>query len=181
MISRKMAKQEGLKRYSTGKPCLRGHVCERFVSTKVCVECSANASKLLRKENRSLAEVSSKKWKAANPQAVAAAKRAWYLGNTEKHSAARSKWEAENPGSKQARCVKRRLSKKNRTPPWANASIIGAIYSLAKIYRECGFEVEVDHIIPLQGKLVSGLHVHENLEIIPSTVNKAKHNSFVVI
>ena len=40
IISRKEAKQKNLKRYFTGKPCLRNHIAERLVSTKSCVECN---------------------------------------------------------------------------------------------------------------------------------------------
>ena len=40
IISRKEAKQKNLKRYFTGKPCLRNHIAERLVSTKSCIECN---------------------------------------------------------------------------------------------------------------------------------------------
>ena len=36
----------------------------------------------------------------------------------------------------------------------------------------------VDHIIPLQGKNISGLHVYDNLQIITETENSIKHNSW---
>ena len=38
-ITREQAKHEGMKRYFTGKPCKRGHVCERETSSGMCVEC----------------------------------------------------------------------------------------------------------------------------------------------
>ncbi|MBC5790661.1 hypothetical protein [Providencia sp. JUb39] len=41
VISRKEAAVKGLSRFYTGKPCVHGHVAERFVSNGVCVECAA--------------------------------------------------------------------------------------------------------------------------------------------
>lgn len=44
----------------------------------------------------------------------------------------------------------------------------------------CGIKYHVDHEIPLRGKLVSGLHVPDNLRIIPAEDNMKKHNRFEV-
>lgn len=67
----------------------------------------------------------------------------------------------------------RRASKMQRTPAWSDLSKIRQIYAKAK---ESG--MVVDHIIPLKGKLVSGLHVPENLQIIPAIENMKKGNRF---
>ena len=63
------------------------------------------------------------------------------------------------------------------TPKWADRS------KIKNIYQECiaktklsGIKYEVDHIIPLKGKSVSGLHVHWNLQVIEASVNRSKSN-----
>lgn len=64
-----------------------------------------------------------------------------------------------------------------RMPPWANPKAIRAVYAEAKRLTDAtGIPHHVDHIIPLQGELVSGLHVETNLRAIPAVDNLRKHN-----
>lgn len=60
----------------------------------------------------------------------------------------------------------------NQTPKWANLSEIEYFYS----NRPEGYHV--DHIIPLKGALVSGLHVIENLQYLPKEENLSKGNKY---
>lgn len=48
--------------------------------------------------------------------------------------------------------------------------------------RDCvfSFKWDVDHIIPLRGKLVSGLHVWNNFAVIPATINRSKRNEYSI-
>lgn len=64
------------------------------------------------------------------------------------------------------------------TPPWADLKAIAAIYAEAvKRQRETGIiRYHVDHIVPVQGRNVSGLHIAANLQILTQAANLAKHN-----
>lgn len=61
--------------------------------------------------------------------------------------------------------------------PWADSRAVRAIYAKARrITRETGVPHHVDHIIPLQGTYVSGLHVETNLRIVEGAENLRKGN-----
>jgi len=94
-------------------------------------------------------------------------------------------WRRANPervrDSKRADSAQRRAAILQRRPLWADRGLITAVYDDAiKITRETGEPMHVDHIIPLQGAMVSGLHVHTNLQVIPAKVNLSKSNKWDV-
>ena len=75
------------------------------------------------------------------------------------------------------RRVKKRCGSSKQIPKWANMKAIDAIYAeAARIAKETGVEVEVDHIVPLKSKLVCGLHCEANLWVLPKWVNQEKSN-----
>lgn len=64
-------------------------------------------------------------------------------------------------------------------PDWANyPDEFRAVYGECKRQRERGRDVEVDHIVPLRSKLVCGLHVPWNLQVITSAENLLKSNKW---
>lgn len=83
-----------------------------------------------------------------------------------------------------AAVARRKAALLQRTPSWLTNDehwIIEEAYELAaRRTKLLGFDWHVDHIIPLQGKLVSGLHVPANLRVIPGIDNVRKKNTFVV-
>lgn len=66
IISRKEAKEAGMTHYFTGKPCKRGHVSPRFVSTMVCMECGRGASREWARKNPVIHAKRSRDWQKAN-------------------------------------------------------------------------------------------------------------------
>lgn len=63
------------------------------------------------------------------------------------------------------------------TPYWSDLIAIGVIYQRCQqVSAATGIQYHVDHIIPIRGANVSGLHVPWNLQIIPATENLAKGN-----
>tara|TARA_R110000822_G_scaffold83481_4_gene196621 strand:- start:110 stop:637 length:528 start_codon:yes stop_codon:yes gene_type:complete len=88
----------------------------------------------------------------------------------------------ENPQKICAMAAKRRASLRNRTPNWLSDDdlwLIEEVYSLAQMRTKLlGFKWHVDHILPLHGKKVSGLHVPSNLQVIPAIINQQKSAIF---
>ena len=68
----------------------------------------------------------------------------------------------------------RKALKLDRVPAWADLN------KIKEIYTNCPKGYHVDHIVPLQGALVSGLHVENNLQYLTAEDNLKKSNKFEI-
>ena len=76
-----------------------------------------------------------------------------------------------------AQTMKRYARKVGATPTWADQSAILAFYQeAARITKETGIQHQVDHIVPILSKMVCGLHVQNNLQILDKSSNIKKGN-----
>jgi len=120
-----------------------------------------------------------KEWEEANRERRATAKKKWNDANKERKAILDKKWRKANRATMAAHDAKRRAAKLQRTPPWVCHESIKQVYIEAqKLKEETGQDYHVDHIIPLQGKTVSGLHIAENLQVITATENLSKGNRY---
>lgn len=92
-----------------------------------------------------------------------------------RHAEAANRAEARRRGY-YVRHARRELNLALATPKWVDREAVMAVYHAAKLRRLAGENVHVDHVVPLDGKTVSGLHVPWNLQIIPATENIRKGN-----
>jgi hypothetical protein len=192
------AKSLGLTRYITGKPCRKGHFAERYTSTSGCVICvkikseqarKANPQKALDsfrkwlKNNREIHNFRVKRWRAANKDKFKTTADLWVKANPEKVKAKIQRWIQKNPAAYTAIAVASVARRAKRVPGWLTSDdkwMIQEAYSLARLRTKItGFKWEVDHIIPLRGELVSGLHVPTNLQVIPKSENRLKKNHYL--
>jgi len=90
-------------------------------------------------------------------------------------------WRETHKDAADAMYACKRAAKINRSVSWAGNSKIAEFYKEAcRLSSVTGIPHHVDHIIPLQGALVSGLHVETNLQVLPGVDNIRKRNKFVI-
>jgi 5-methylcytosine-specific restriction endonuclease McrA len=106
----------------------------------------------------------------------------WAKQNPEKVKTIRAKWNKKNLAIKNGFTAKRRANKIQATPTWLTKNHFNEIAEFYKMAKELEkvflWKQEVDHIVPLQGENVSGLHVPWNLQILSKKENSSKGNKF---
>lgn len=166
MISRTEAQAQGLPRYFTGVACKHGHVDERYVASKTCCVCANIAANNVKSKDRAKYSASSVAWGRANPKKIAQYQRTQ---------------NAKRPGNRNLWTMNYRSAKDERMPSWLNDAEqfeLECVYTYCAALRWVGLDYHVDHVVPLRGQRVSGLHVPWNLQIISGRENMSKGNRF---
>ena len=146
----------------------------------------ANRDKILIKkkqhyeENRDSLLIKMQKYREENIQYFKEYFKEYRESNKDKLLLRDKKYRQNNPQKILALNSKRRSAKLNATPPWLTNSDyieIEELFICARMFKlYTGEEYHVDHIVPLQGKTVCGLHVPWNLQVIPAKENLSKSN-----
>lgn len=119
----------------------------------------------IRSENSEKVNERARMYRASKPKRAAIAVKKWASQNRDVVNALRANY---------------RAAKRNAKPAWANSFFIAEAYSLARLREKvCGGRWQVDHIVPLVSKVVCGLHVENNLQVIPAQMNIRKSNKIV--
>ena len=118
--------------------------------------------------------------KAASKRRLQSGKQAqWQRENREKLRVNANRWASNNRAYRAAAWAEYYAAKLKRIPPWANLDEVKEVYRQCRgISQMTGVPHHVDHIIPMRGDLVSGLHVASNLRIIPADENMRKNRRF---
>lgn len=170
LSERDKAISAGELRYFTGRPCKRGHISERLVSNHACIECSS----VMNKKNR-------KKYYKMNPEKYRQISKKNRENFTEdqrvKSNLSKYRYKKNNKARYAQYESIRRAKQLSAIPTWYDVSECEKIYKMRdEITQKTGVPHDVDHIYPLNSDWVCGLHVLENLRIIPSKDNQIKGN-----
>lgn len=142
-----------------------------------CRECHRAANRCWYEANRDTHKAKSAVWAAQNPDAVRAINKRHKDGNKPALAAKHAEWARNNKDKRRATSAKRKAAKLRATPTWSDLGAISAIYAQAMAEQEeTGQRKHVDHIVPLQSKIVCGLHVPANLQILDGAENEGKRN-----
>ena len=127
---------------------------------QMCKECFKSIDKINKERNKEKLKIYRTKTKETRTKSMAI-------------------WASKNRDVRNTHHAKRRSAKLQRTVSWSNTDKIKEFYTEAQqLTQDTGIPHHVDHIIPLQGKNVSGLHVETNLQVITAEENLSKHNNF---
>lgn len=213
IISREDAIKVGAAKYFTGLPCKHGHISERRVHGRICVDCSKISGKKYRSVNAEKRASYCAEWREKNEERVCAYRkerwaevsfiesqkrkadraanptksleygREWRKKNKDRIRLQAKKSRERNRATFVAATRRYKAAKLNRTPAWLTGediTLMRQMYRLAQqLTAETSIKHHVDHIIPLRGKNVSGLHVPSNLRVITAEENSRKSNSFI--
>lgn len=169
------------------KTCRKG-LHQYPADKRTCPECKKTHDQKWREKNREKERERSRLWRKQNPERKQAINRrwseknpgysrSWCERNRERHRETSRNWQKQNPDKARAIGGRRRAKKKQVTPPWADHAAINAVYAEAlRLEKETGIKYHVDHIYPLNSPYMCGLHVAENLQILPSSENFSKSN-----
>ena len=165
IVTREAAARLKLTRYFTGKPCKRGHVAERMVSSGHCATCHKARGAAWDRANRAVRLENSRKWRAANPDRLRESNRSYQLRHPEiwrRGSSARRARKRNAVG-----VVTRHIED---TLLWAQDGKCEPKYGCGRPFTEAGGH-HLDHRVPLSK---GGLHDDENLQLLCPACNSAK-------
>jgi hypothetical protein len=179
--TRKEAQETKATHYFTGLPCKHGHIALR--KTKgTCMDClkieweETNAKRALLPKSEA-SKKAGKKYYENNKEVV---KLRALSRKPEDIIKYRKTWKAANPELVIANSKHRRTKHKQATPKWLTqehkAQIKQFYLDAMLVSKVTGVPYAVDHIVPLRGELVSGLHVPWNLAVITREENSKKSN-----
>lgn len=145
----------------------------------VCKFCDNKRKLEWQKNNPEKVAERSKRYREKNKEKIVIANKLYFEKNREYINKRSLLWIKNNPAKANAITMRRLAQKKNATPKWADLQKIQIEYELASwCTNVTGIKYEVDHIVPLQSKLVCGLHCEANLRVITKKANQEKSNKY---
>jgi hypothetical protein len=168
MFSKSKAHKEGL--YPSCKEC-------NHIYTKTNIERMLRNNKRYRAENLDYLKEYARNYVRANREYIVARRKKYIAKDPDKWNNWSKEYRKNNKGYFICKMAERRAKKLKATPEWLTTDHKNEILDLYKRAQETG--MVVDHIIPLQSKIVCGLHVPWNLQLLTAQANGEKSNKLL--
>jgi 5-methylcytosine-specific restriction endonuclease McrA len=172
-VNRQQAIACSLSRYFTGKPCVHGHISERYTKTRICVECCRTTNS---KQPQSEKRLRRRKWLAANADRNRQQSNKSRLNNLEKARAGVRRYHRENPHVGQAAGANRRAKLKMAGGSFKPREVTEMLLSQNKQCANCSISIEfgyhIDHIMPIA---LGGSNHITNIQLLCAPCNRRKH------
>lgn len=163
IISLSAARSAGLARYFTGRPCRRGHVAERLVSSAMCSACRSedNASYHQRTRDRQLVRI------ARNNEAR----------RDEIRSSMRARFHAHPESFVRSHAKRRAAISEGGLDDFTVFVMAEAVLATRRRRAMTGIDWHVDHMVPLSR---GGAHAWHNIQVIPAWLNRWKSDRLIL-
>jgi 5-methylcytosine-specific restriction endonuclease McrA len=176
IVSREEAREKGLKRFFTGRPCVRGHIAERTTCDRHCVECRRQAEKNKYDKDPDKYTAKSRKRYAKDPTYYRIKSQNWRKNNPERTKEYGKEWEEKNRHKRKTYKQRRRAAEKGADGKFYPEDIL-RIFDMQK--GKCGIcstkktieMMHIDHIKPLSK---GGSNWPKNLQLLCEKCNKKK-------
>ena len=155
--------------------CPKGHdtfICGRY-SDSNCIECKKEYQLKYANEHIEEKRVSDKKWRENHRDEIKSRDLAYYLENKAELDAKKKEYREANPAIYKRILLKAKVNRGLRVVSWGREG-------MKEFYDNMPDGMTEDHIIPLCGEYVSGLHVRWNLQYMPRLDNIKKSNNITV-
>jgi hypothetical protein len=207
VITQEEARKLGMAFFFTGRPCIRGEKAARRVNGGgcVCIKCTEHRRTLkaqqykqdpdkFRKAARESARrvraidrdaylSEKKRYREANREMILANQRARRVTNIDADRERKRLYRKERPEVNLASGARYRARKSVASPGWDREFddfvMLESVRLCRQRYEATGIKWEVDHMIPIRSKVVCGLHVGLNLQVIPAWMNNSKNNRMI--
>lgn len=136
-----------------------------------CLQCTRLKAAEYRERNKEVVVARTYQWRQNNKEKARASVQSWREKNRLKDKQVTTKWRKENAAHIRQYNSSLRSGKAKAVPLWFEAEAVANVYKKAQ-----EFGMQVDHVVPLNGKTVCGLHCWANLQLLEQSLNASKSN-----
>lgn len=155
---------------------------DKYRTRACCKSCRRKKITNYDKKNCSKKKVYNKAYAELNSEKIKKHSKEYYNKNKDSILAYLKYWRDSNPDKVARGRLDRVKNVRRAIPPWTTDKMVEDIKMVYLHAKDCaitsGCEYEVDHIVPIKGKTVCGLHVPWNLQVLPKDINRSKTNNY---